>query len=682
MTAAFGNYSLAIAIVGAAAAILGAVAAARFDSSDLLRVARLAIHTIAAMLTVASVALLVAIFKDDFRLAYVAGYSERALPWGYKLAAFWAGRSGSLLLWAWMLAVMASIVAFAHRKDPPESQAAVLGILAVACGFFAVLILFASNPFELSQVVPTDGRGMNPQLQDPAMIAHPPTLFLGWAGFTIPFALCLGALISGRATDMWISSLRRWTIVSWLFLTVGIVLGAWWAYVELGWGGYWAWDPVENASLFPWFTATALMHCLIIQRRRGMFKVWTFAMAAITFMLCIFGTYLTRSGVIASVHTFQGATADWSFLGLIIVSLAATIAVMIWRRGLLKTERPLDRLISLEGGVLAGNVLLVLMMAATLVGTMFPLISKLVIKVASLSDKQPMTLPAGFYNTVVLSMALAVAALMGAAPLLRFARARSGHLRRLIPPAVTGLIAALVAVALSGGGLAPGDHAHQSRTFQLLLWTVASAYISGFGIAAIVDDFGHTLVAGVMWANLRRYGGQLVHLGMIMTVIGVAGSGLYGTKTELAMRRGQVANLGRYQLIFDTFTNVKKVNYKAIEARLTLVDPDGTETVLRPQVRRYNKFPEQNNSEIAIRTNLREDVYLALKKWMPGGHAIVLQAFVNPLVMWIWIGGIAMTVGPLICLLPRRSKTSRAHDVPPAGTSGGPTDAASAQEAR
>ncbi|MCK4275626.1 MAG: cytochrome c biogenesis protein CcsA, partial [Phycisphaerae bacterium] len=433
-----------------------------------------------------------------------------ALPWGYKLAAFWAGRSGSLLLWGWMVAVMASITAFTHRKDPPETQAAVLGILAVICGFFAALILLASNPFELSQLVPVDGQGMKPELQDPAMIAHPPTLFLGWAGFTIPFALCLGALISGRSTDLWVTSLRRWTIVSWMFLTVGIVLGAWWAYVELGWGGYWTWDPVENASLFPWFTATALLHCLIVQKRRGMLKVWAFAMAALTFILCIFGTYLTRSGVIASKHVFQGAASDWSFLGLIAVSLAVTIAVLIWRRGLLKTERPLDRLISLEGGVLAGNVLLVLMMAATLIGTIFPLISKLAIEVANLSDKTPRTLAAGFYNTVVLPMALAMAALMGTAPLLRFARARGTLLRRLIPPTAATLIAVFAVIVLGGGSL----------------WTVASVAVSVFAVVAIIDDFGKTLwarlkgsergflatVAGVMRANMRRYGGQLVHL--------------------------------------------------------------------------------------------------------------------------------------------------------------------------
>ncbi len=678
MSAALGNYSLAAATVASAGGVLGAIAAARFDSPGLLRLARLAIHSVAAMLTVACVALLVAILNDDFGLSYVVGYSERALPWGYKIAAFWAGRSGSLLLWGWMLAVMASIVAFTHRKDPPETQAAVLGILAVICGFFAVLILFASNPFALSEVVPADGRGMNPQLQDPAMIAHPPALFLGYAGFTIPFALCLGVLVSGRATDMWVTSLRRWTIVSWVFLTVGIVLGAWWAYVELGWGGYWAWDPVENASLFPWFTATAMMHCLIVQKRRGMLKVWAFAMAALTFMLCIFGTYLTRSGVIASVHTFQGAAADWSFVGLIVVCLAATIAVMIWRRGLLKTERPLDRLISLEGGVLAGNILLVLMMAATLIGTIFPLISKLTIEVAKLADKKPLALEAKFYNTVVLPMALAATALMGTAPLLRFARARGRLLRRFIPPAAAAVIAVCAAIILGGRGL----------------WIVASVAVSVFAVVAIVDDFGNTLwvrfkgsdrsflatVAGVMRTNMRRYGGQLVHLGMIMTVVGVAGSGLYGTKSELKMRAGQVAKVGRYELIFSTFRHTREATYEAREARITLIDPDGAETVLGPQVRRYYKFSKQNNSEVAIRTNLREDVYLILTSWMPGGQMVGIKAYVKPLVIWIWIGGIAMTVGALICLLPRRSRISQADA--PASTLRERANALSAKEAR
>ncbi len=284
------------------------------------------------MLCVSSVALIIALLGSDFSLDYVARFTDRALPAGYKLAAFWAGQEGSLLLWAVLLAVLSTIAVFTlNRQQSIGQSAATIATLSVVCAFFALLILFAANPFAASADIPDDGNGLNPMLQDWAMIAHPPLLFLGYAGFTIPFALMVGALLSGRRDDHWIDATRRWALFAWLFLTIGIVLGAKWAYVELGWGGYWAWDPVENASLLPWLTGTAFIHSLMVQQHRGMFRIWNAALLAVTFVLCIFGTYLTRSGIVDSVHGFGESLIGTFFLAFLLVVVVFSVGLIVWR---------------------------------------------------------------------------------------------------------------------------------------------------------------------------------------------------------------------------------------------------------------------------------------------------------------------------------------------------------------
>ena len=634
--ALLGNYSLAFAALAAGSGIVGAIAARRFDSDRALGLARMAVHVVTAMLTAGAIALVYAIFNDDFRLAYVAGYSERALPAGYKLAVFWAGQEGSLLLWAWLMAAMASIATVAGRKDPAKSQAPALGILAAACGFFAVLMLFAANPFRLSEVIPTDGRGLNPMLQDWAMIIHPPMLFLGYAGFTVPFAFGLGALAGGRTDTLWIPSVRRWVLASWLFLTVGIILGAEWAYVELGWGGYWAWDPVENASLLPWFTGTALVHSLIVQQRRGMLKIWNAVLLPLTFVLCIFATYLTRSGVIQSVHAFPKSSLGWFFLAMLAVSLIGSLGVILWRRDILKSDRPLDKFISQEGAFLAGNTLLLIMMLITTIGTLFPLISRLF-------SKESITLGPEFYNAVILPLAMALLILMGAGPVLRFAAVRGSLRKRLIVPVILTHVAVILAAVLSDRNL----------------WTVLTAGTATFIVACIVDDVVRSLPN--MRANLRRWGGQIVHLGIAMILVGVAGSSLYNVKKEWPMHFGQSVEIGRYTLRLDALNEVKRANYTAGEAVMTLTAPGGKQIVLRPQRRRYHKS-EQPNTEVAIYMSLREDVYVTLAGWKGEGEITHIQAIVNPLVIWIWIGGIAMGVGALLCTV-LRLKTARGREV-------------------
>jgi len=641
-TATLGNYCLALAVLGSGGAVLASIWAGRFKSSAALRNARWLIHAVTALLTVASGALVLAILNNEFALEYVNRFSDRALPRAYKLSAFWAGHEGSLLLWSWMMAIAASIAVVLARKDESSSQGPAIGVLGAICGMFAALMIFTSNPFDLGAVAPGDGQGMNPMLQHWAMIAHPPTLFLGYAGFAVPFAFALGALIGGRTDNRWIAPVRRWVIASWLFLTIGIVLGSWWAYVELGWGGYWAWDPVENASLLPWLTGTALMHSLIVQQRRGMLKVWNALLVPLTFLLCIFGTYLTRSGVIASVHAFPDSSVGQFFLMMLMAGIGVSVGVIIWRRDLLKPERKLDKLVSYEGAFMAGNVLLTVIMLTTLVGTIFPILSKPF-------AEEAVTLGEEFYNMVVVPMAILLAAVMATGPLLRYANAPGALTKRLIAPGIT------TVVAVVGVGL----------WFSHSPWALVSAAVAGFTVACVIEDFIRTLGA-FRWSAIRRWGGQLVHLGMIMIVVGVAGSSIAPTEKTLALKTGQVEQVGEYKVRLDGLEEKEEVNYLAGEARIGVSGPGLDEIILRPQRRQYNKS-KKPNSEVAVHTNLLEDVYVILAGWSEDKETVHVKVLINPLLLWIWIGGIAMSLGSLVCLVSpghRRSKAAVPSAIP------------------
>jgi cytochrome c-type biogenesis protein CcmF len=638
-----GDYCLALAVLGSGGAVLASIYAGRNKSLAALSGARWLIHLVTALLTIASGALILAILRNEFALEYVTRFSDRALPLEYKLSAFWAGHEGSLLLWSWMMAIAASIAVILARKDESSSQGPAIGILGAICGMFAALMLFTSNPFDLGVVAPGDGEGMNPMLQHWAMIAHPPTLFLGYAGFAVPFAFGLGALIGGRTDNRWIAPIRRWVIASWLFLTIGIVLGSWWAYVELGWGGYWAWDPVENASLLPWLTGTALMHSLITQQRRGMLKVWNALLVPLTFLLCIFGTYLTRSGVIASVHAFPDSLVGGFFLMMLLAGIAVSVGVIIWRRDLLKSEHTLDKLVSYEGAFMMGNVLLTVIMLTTLVGTIFPILSKPF-------AEESVTLGEEFYNAVVVPMALLLAALMAVGPLIRYANAPGALTRRLIAPGIA-TVAAVVGV---------GAWCSHSP------WALASAAVAGFTVACITEDFIRTLGA-FRSSAIRRWGGQLVHLGMIMIVVGVAGSSLAPTEKTLALKAGQVEQVGEYKVRLDGLDEITEVNYIAGEARISVSGPGLDEVILRPQRRQYHKS-SKINSEVAVHTNLLEDVYVILAGWSKDRQTVHVQVLINPLLLWIWIGGIAMSIGAFVCLVSpgrRRSRVAVSAAAPP-----------------
>jgi cytochrome c-type biogenesis protein CcmF len=666
MTVLIGNFSLSLAVMVSLVAVIASLAAARFESAGILRAARWTIAILFALLTAGSIALLVCLVQSDFELEYVARYTERALPIGYKLAAFWAGQEGSLLLWAWLLAGMSTIAAFtlqtrqagpsgpgrASRKHPDlkvrlghaiTEHGAVLVTLSVVCGFFAALMLFAANPFKVLDVIPADGHGLNPMLQDPAMIAHPPTLFVGYAGYTIPFALLIGALVARRRDNEWIASTRRWAMVSWLFLSIGILLGAQWAYVELGWGGYWAWDPVENASLLPWLTGTALLHSIMVQQHRGMFKKWNAALIAGTFILCIFGTYITRSGVIDSVHSFGKSLIGTFFFWFLVISILFSVILLIVRRQMLRAERELEGLIGKEGFFLATNVLLVGMTAITMVGTMFPVISRTF-------AGQQITVSPSFYNKVVAPLGMVLVALMTVGPLLTYGKdAGARLLRGAIVPTIFGATTTTVACVL---GLRS-------------VWGLLATGIIACGLASVLVDLAKSIAARanshnenpvsalirVLDSNHRRYGAQTVHVGMLMIVIGITFSSLFEQKHTYSMKPGESVEFAGRTLTLVEVKPIQAANFEAAQAVLSMTDSKGVSTSLNPQIRKYAKW-EQLNSEVSIQSNLREDVYVTLAAVDRHG-GVTIQAIVNPLVSWIWIGGIVLTVGAVVGLLPR-----------------------------
>jgi cytochrome c-type biogenesis protein CcmF len=597
-----------------------------------------------ALLTLASVALMTAMVQSDFTISYVTRYTERALPLGYKMAAFWAGQEGSLLLWGWLLAVIGIVFAWQFRNDDNTQHAAAFGTLAAVIAFFAALMLFAASPFAPVEVPVADGRGLNPMLQDPGMIIHPPILFVGYAGFTIPFALLVASLIAKRSDDNWLARARPWIIWSWLFLGAGILLGAQWAYVELGWGGYWAWDPVENASLLPWLTGTALLHSSIGQRSRGVFKRWNAFLAASTFILCIFGTYITRSGVVDSVHTFgKSLVGTFFFVFLVLTTLFSTVLVL-WRWGTLKPERPIESYVSREGIFLAANILLVTMTVLTTLGTMFPAITRAI-------GGQSLTVSQSFYNRAVLPLALVLVAVMALAPVLGYGRNVANKLMHNLAIPLGVAVLAIAALAVIG-----------IRS----VWALGAAAVCAVVITSILIDtvrgirarrqntHENLLVAALklLDTNHRRYGSHVVHAGVAMMVIGIVGSSLYGTNETLQLTAGQGATVGRYHLTLDSFHEKREVNFTAVEAAVTLVDPAGNKHDLRPQRRFYDKA-EEANSEVALRSGWREDLYVTLAGWESGGNPVALQVRINPLVKWIWVGGLAIAIGAVLALLPR-----------------------------
>ncbi len=655
-----GSFSLLLALALALYSfVIGVMALLRKDAR-LGETARRAGVAVFVAVTIAALALVTAALSNDFSLAYILHHSNRDLPVAYKIAALWSGQEGSLLFWAWLLSAYGFVLRVRHKVDP-QLTAHASAVIAAVQVFFLLLVNFAAHPFALvSGTIPPDGNGLNPLLQYPEMVIHPPMLYLGYVGVTVPFAFALSALIMKYPGEKWIHITRRWTMVTWLFLTCGIFLGAHWAYSVLGWGGYWGWDPVENASFLPWLTGTAFLHSVMMQEKRGMMKQWNMWLIFTTFFLAIFGTFLTRSGVVSSVHAFaQSGIGPW-FLWFLSLTAAVCVGFFVKNQKYLKTEHHLESLVSRESSFLFNNLLLLVSCFAVLWGTLFPVLSEWV-------TGSKVTVGPPFFNRVNVPIALFLLLLTGVGPLLAWRKTSLDSLRRnfLIPT----LIATAAAVLLVVGGMRPWRDI--SAFYSLIAITLAvlvtATIFSEFyrGGRVIAQHQHSSILSGMVQLtrrNTRRYGGYIVHLGVVIVIVGFAGAA-FNMDNEQALGNGESMQIGSYTLVNRSFTEDDNNNYHSQWAIIDVFKGGRQIDTLYPE-RRFYKASEQTATMVANRSRLNEDLYLVFAGVSQDTGVPVIKAHLNPLVMWIWIGAWFIIAGTGIALVPNMAAVRVASTAP------------------
>ena len=649
------SFALLLAFVLVVYAIVASVAGVLLRKERLQYSAYRAIAAIWALVTVAIGCLAYALLTNDFRFAYVAAHSNRALPWFYKITSLWSGQEGSLLFWSWLLASYSMVAVWLNRERHRSMMPYAAATLAVVQGFFLTLNNFIANPFELLALNqggmmmvsgPVDGNGLNPLLQYPAMAIHPPMLYLGYVGFSVPFAFAMATLITKQAGEKWIETTRRWTMVAWLFQSMGVLLGARWAYAVLGWGGYWGWDPVENASLMPWFTGTAFLHSVMMQEKRGMMKVWNMVLIFSTFFLCIFGTFLTRSGVVSSVHAFAQSPIGPFFVGFLGIAILFSGWLLLERLDYLKSANQLDSLVSRESSFLFNNLLLLAACFSVLWGTLFPVISEAVQGV-KISVGTP------FFNKVNIPIGLLLLFLTGVGPLFAWRKTSLASLRKNF------LIPGIISLALGGILFVFGVREFYPEVSFILCAFVTVTVVMEFyrGARVIGQKTGQSLLGAAVTLtrrNTRRYGGYIVHVGIVLVFIGITGTA-FNQEHEQEMVAGDRMQLGPYTLRLRELTGTDNPNYASQHAELELYRGEKSLGLLRPE-RRFYKASRQPTTEVAIRPRLNEDIYVVFSGMTPKSEQqqerAVISAHLNPLVNWIWIGGFVLVLGTLIALVP------------------------------
>jgi len=607
-------------------------------------------------MTLASGILVYALMTGDFRFSYVAEHSNRAMPTLYKFAAWWGGQEGSLLFWSWLLSTYAAVVVFTNRRKHRDMMPWVVGVMTTVQSFFLVLNNFIANPFQMLAtdkliVAVPDGNGLSPLLQYPAMAIHPPMLYLGYVGFCVPFAFAIGSLITKQPGDAWIHTTRRWTLVTWLFQSTGIMLGAAWAYHVLGWGGYWGWDPVENASLLPWLSGTAFLHSVMMQEKKGMMKVWNIVLVSATFFLCILGTFLTRSGVVQSVHAFARSEIGKYFVTFLALGIAATIYLILDRLDYLKSESELESVISRESSFLFNNLILLASCFAVLWGTLFPIISEWVS-----GDK--ISLDADWYNRLMVPIGLFLLLLTGLGPLFAWRRTSADSLRRNFQwPGIASLVLVAVLIAL---GM---RHFYALISFGFCLFValtiVIEFYKGGRSIAAKNDMNLFRAMAELTHRNTRRYGGYLVHMGIVLMFIGFTGHA-FNINEVKEVNTGDVMRVGKYDLKMMDLQQGQNENYQWHRAIMQVSKNGEVLGTLEPEKRFYT-VSRQGTSEVGIRQRPNEDLYLNFGGMSDDNQRAVIQAYVFPLVSWIWIGGLVLIGGTFTCLIPSKVKMQYAR---------------------
>jgi cytochrome c-type biogenesis protein CcmF len=653
-----GLYSLRFALVIAVIGMGVSVYAGRTRQHQWTQVAERAMWTVFGFTSVAMLALFYALGTNNFELSYVSQHSARTMPLHYRLSALWGGQAGSLLLWLWMLCIYGAAAVATNRKTSPTLTPWVIATLLLNATFFLVLTNFVTNPFERlpPNHVFSDGNGLNPLLQHPMMTIHPLMLYTGFVGFAVPFAYGLAAMITGELDTAWFRITRRWTLFAWTVLGAGLLLGGRWAYEVLGWGGYWAWDPVENAALMPWLAATAYLHSVMVQEKRDMLKTWNLVLIGLTYTLCLFGTFLTRSGVVQSVHSFTNSGwFGFVFLGYVAVIAGIFFSAVIYRRKELASPNRLESMVSREASFLYNNWGFMALLVVVFWGTMLPVFSETFTGWVG-DSAQRTTVGPKFFNTMAGPIALFLLFLTGVGPLIAWGRATPASLRKQFTrPALFGTVAGAILAVMFWGSLS--------------VWTLACWTLSAFVVATISPEYWSAIRARMrrgespvrafsqlMRKNQRRYGGYVVHLGIVLLLIGVSGAAFNEEILE-NVRPGDSVELHDYRLRYLTADAIPAQHYGGAKARVALYRGDTPLRVMTPEKRMY-WLEQQPTSIPAVYSTLQEDLYLILSAVEPDGSA-TLKIYRNPLVSWIWLGGLVYIIGSILIMWPHSKPEQR-----------------------
>jgi len=640
-----GSLALAIAEVLALYAVAMSLAGAYWRKADFVASAEHAALAVWGLAVIATAALLHALVAHDFNIEYVAHYSSTTLPTQYIIAGLWGGQAGSLLFWLLILTSMSAIVHLQNRHRNREFMPYVTAALMAIALFFISMLNFVTPPFQRLAFTPAEGQDLNPLLQNYWMTIHPPALYVGFVGCSIPFAFAMAALVTGKLGDAWIRTTRRWTLLAWFFLSMGNLFGAQWAYLVLGWGGYWAWDPVENAAFMPWLTCTALLHSVMIQEKKNMLKVWNMVLVILTFELTIFGTFLTRSGVISSVHSFTQSGLGPFFMSFLVGTSVVAVGLLLWRLPKLRSENELDSMLSRESAFLLNNLVLVGIAFAVFWGTVFPVISEAVRGVK-------ITVGPPFFNRVNAPLGLILLFLTGVGPVIAWRRASVHNLQKsFLLPVSLGLLGGAI---LFAAGI---RHYYALLSLSLCIFVLATIVMEFFrgtrARQAMLGENPVTALLRLISKNRRRYGGYLIHVGVVMMILAITGTSAFKEEKQITVKPGDTFPMGRYTLRYEGVHPHETPHIAYLTAALTVLDNGRQVEVLRPE-KRFYKRPEQPTTEVAIRSTLGGDLYVVLGSYDDASKMATIQAYVNPLVSFLWWGGIVLALGTAVTIWPAR----------------------------
>ncbi len=622
--------------------ILASVTGARMRRADVVESSERAVVGVFFLVVLASGILLHGLATNNFQIEYVAHYTSTTLPLAYRLAAFWGGQAGSLLFWLLILVIYTIVALLQNQNKNRQLMPYVNATMMGTSLFFLTVLLFAANPFRKLFPVPLEGQSLNPLLQNYWMVSHPPSLYTGYVGLSVPFAFGMAALMTGRLDAAWIRTIRRWTLFAWLFLTLGILQGSYWAYIELGWGGYWAWDPVENASFMPWLAATAFLHSVMVQEKKGMLKTWNMVLVLIAFSLSIFGTFLTRSGVVSSVHSFAQSPIGTYFVVFMAIQIGLSVFLLVLRKKELAPEARLESFVSRESSFLFNNVFFLVICLAILCGTTFPILSEWV-------TGSKVTVSAPFFNKVTIPFAIGLLLLTGICPLIAWRRAGLKNLRRnFLNPAILGAIGVILLLLL--GVRHPVALLFFFSSF-FVLGTVYFEFTRGTQARmAIVNEKAPAALYHLVERNKRRYGGFIIHAGVAVLFIGIAASSFFRIEKDAMVQLKESFSAGDYTIAYRDLQEFRDPHKEVVRASLEIFKGEKSLGFLYPE-RHFYKSADQPTTEVALRSFLKEDLYLILTGWDEKGGAN-FKVYINPLISLLWRGGLIMALGGLIVLLP------------------------------